>query len=356
MDARRVRAAIRRGPKIVVDLMPDPVPLAGQVLVRTLHCGICGSDLHAVQHMQAMADYGRRTGIATGDMDPDQDLVFGHEFCAEIMEFGPDTQRTLAIGTPVCAMPSNFDSKGLQVIGFSNRYNGGFAQYMVLTEKLLCPVTNGLDSRAASLAEPMAVAVHAVNRTDHGHCAYMIVGCGPVGLSIIAELKSRRLGPIVALDLIPERRAIAATLGADGILDPADFDPARFWVEFRAGQRAAGEGQKRRPVIYECVGVPGTLNMVINAAPAAAQIVIAGVCMAPDQIEPSIAMNKELDLKFAIGYSRREFGDTVRRLCDGELDVGPMISEVIGLDAVPAAFEALLRRPRKAKVLVDPRL
>lgn len=351
-----MKAAIRRGPQIVVDDIPTPEPAAGQILVRVRHCGICGSDLHAVHNMGLMAEYGRRTGIATGDMDPDKDLVFGHEFCCEVIDYGPDTKRPFKTGDLVCALPSNFDPAGIQAIGYSHRYNGGFAEYMLLTEKLTYPVTNGLDSRYAAMSEPMAVAVHAVNRTDHGHNAYMVIGCGPVGLSVIAELKSRGLGPIIALDLMAERRAMAETLGADTIIDPAQYDPQAFWAEFFAERRAAGEARARRAIIYECVGVPGMLNTVINAAPAGAQLVICGVCMAPDQFEPSIAMNKELDLKFAIGYTRPEFADTVRRLCEGELDVRPFISAVVGLDQTPQAFAELMNKPRKVKILVDPSL
>lgn len=340
----------------MVDAMPTPTPKSGQLLVRTLHCGICGSDLHCLHGMAAMADYGRRTGVATGDMDPNRDLVFGHEFCAEIVEFGPDTERKLKPGALVCAMPSVFDPEGMQALGFSNKYPGGFGEYMILSEKLTYPVTNGLDSKYAAMTEPTAVAVHAVNRTDHGHNAYMVIGCGPVGLSIILELKARGLGPIIASDLMAERRQMAERLGADIVIDAGKIDPKAFWADFFLQNEVRGETKRRRAVMYECVGVPGMMNAVINAAPAGAQLVICGVCMAPDQIEPSIAMNKELDIKFAIGYSRREFTGTLERLCAGEIDVAPLISDVIGLESVANAFEELLSKPKRVKILVDPRL
>lgn len=354
-----MRAAIRRGPSIIVDNYDLPPLQDGQVRVRTLHCGICGSDLHAVHHFEPFIDYGRRAGLLTGRIDPNKDVVLGHEFCAEIVEFGPNTERTLKEGALVGAFAVNFDEKGAEGVGFSNRYPGGYAEYMVLTESMLLPVTNGCPSEQAALVEPMAVAVHAVNKTDHGDSAYMVVGCGPIGLAIIAELKARGLGPVIASDFVAERRAIAERLGADIIVDPAEHDPHDHWiatgVPYGPTVYPRVQTQAKRAILFECVGVPGMLNALIDAAPKGAQIIVAGVCMAPDSIEPSMAINKELELKFVIAYSADEFRQTMHRVCEGELDVTPMISRIVGLDDVPATFEELLTRPRAAKVLVDPR-
>lgn len=355
-----MRAAIRRGTDIVVDNYELPPLQDGQVLVRTLHCGICGSDLHAVHHFEAFIDYGRRAGLLTGRIDPACDVVLGHEFCAEIIDFGPNTHRTLKTGTAVCAFALNFDDQGAEGVGWSNRYPGGYSEYMILTESMLLPVTNGCPSEQAALAEPMSVAVHAVNKADHSDSAYMVVGCGPIGLAIIAELKARGLGPVVAVDFVAERRAIAEKLGADVIIDPSEEDPHSHWGRLGVAHgpvvypRVQTSG--RRAIIFECVGVPGMLNMIIDAAPKNAQLIVAGVCMAPDTIEPSLAINKELELKFVMAFSADEFRQTVHRICEGELDVTPMISQVVGLDDVPATFNELLNNPKGAKVLVNPRI
>uniref|UniRef100_UPI0030DC1175 alcohol dehydrogenase catalytic domain-containing protein n=1 Tax=Pseudomonas sp. EA_65y_Pfl1_P113 TaxID=3088692 RepID=UPI0030DC1175 len=86
-----MRAAIFRNGEIVVDRIADPKPVAGQVLVKTLACGICGSDLHARQHAPRMVEMARKVGRKP--MDLTRDIVFGHEFCCEIVEFGPGTAR-----------------------------------------------------------------------------------------------------------------------------------------------------------------------------------------------------------------------------------------------------------------------
>ena len=96
-----MRAAVMRNLKIVTDDMPEPTPGPGEVLVKTLACGICGSDLHALKHAKQFVDN------APGGMGMDigRDVVMGHEFCAEILDYGPQTTRTHRVGTRVCSFP-----------------------------------------------------------------------------------------------------------------------------------------------------------------------------------------------------------------------------------------------------------
>src|SRR5437870_3214250 len=101
---RTMRATVFRDRQLLVDEVPDPVPGAGQVLVRTLACGICGSDLHAARHIDRMIEASRRSGARTV-MDAGKDIVFGHEYCAEIVQHGPGTAKRLDVGTRVCSVP-----------------------------------------------------------------------------------------------------------------------------------------------------------------------------------------------------------------------------------------------------------
>ena len=174
-----MRAAIVRDRKIVVDDYADPVPGEGQVLVKTLACGICGSDLHALKHAEKMAEIARRTGSAF-TMDLSKDIVFGHEFSAEILDFGPNTQSSLKPGARVCAMPMNIGPSGAESVGYSNRFPGGYGEFMVLHNDMLLEIPNGLSSEQAALTEPMAVGAHAVmkgNMTKDD--VALVIGCGP---------------------------------------------------------------------------------------------------------------------------------------------------------------------------------
>src|SRR4051794_30773222 len=156
-----MRAAIFRNGEIVVDTLPEPTPSAGQVLVRTLACGICGSDLHARKHAHRMVELARHFS-GRKPMDLARDVVFGHEFCCEILDYGPATGRKLNPGPRVCSLPALLTAQGPQGIGYSNDNVGGYAERMLLSEMLLLEVPNGLAAEHAALTEPLAVGVHTV--------------------------------------------------------------------------------------------------------------------------------------------------------------------------------------------------
>jgi threonine dehydrogenase-like Zn-dependent dehydrogenase len=109
-----------------------------------------------------------------------------------------------------------------------------------------------------------------------------------------------------------------------------------------------------QPVVFECVGAPGVLQGLIEAAPAGAHIVVAGVCMEADRIEPSIAITKEIELTFVFGYSPEEFAATLRQLAEGEIDVSGLVTGRVGLDSVAQAFRDLADPEAHVKVLVEP--
>ena len=100
-----MRAAIFRNGEIVVDEMPEPKPGPGMVLVKSLACGICGSDLHARKHAHRMVELAKYLP-GRKPMDLSRDAVFGHEFCCEILDYGPGTARKFKPGTHVCSLPA----------------------------------------------------------------------------------------------------------------------------------------------------------------------------------------------------------------------------------------------------------
>jgi 2-desacetyl-2-hydroxyethyl bacteriochlorophyllide A dehydrogenase len=340
-----MRAAVMRGKKIVADEVPDLVPGPGQVLVKTLACGICGSDLHALEHADEMVKLGLEAGGPVL-MDPSKDIVMGHEFCAEIVEFGPSTMKRLPVGQRVCSMPIVMHSRGLAAVGYSNDFPGGYAEQMLLTEGMLLPVPDGLPTEMAALTEPMAVGAHAVamgkpTKVD----AALVVGCGPVGLAVIAALKISGIGPIVAADFSPKRRGLAEKLGADEVVDPAKQKPMEAWQKKAGGRQA---------LIFECVGVPGVINDLMRDAPRGARIVVAGVCMQLDTIRPMFGINKELSLQFVLGYTPDEFKGSLHALADGRIPADPMITGRVGIDGVAQAFGTLRDPEAHAKILVTP--
>ena len=337
--------------RLEMEDIAEPVPGSGHVLVRPLATGICGSDLHALEDLEHFAEMTQRVGGMLA-MEAGQKTVFGHEFCAEVVEFGPDTQRTLPVGTRVCSVPIIFGPNGVEAIGYSPRFPGALAESMVLQEALLVPVPDSLDTERAALTEPLAVGEHAVGLADlQSDDVCLVVGCGPGGLAVIAALMARGHGPVLAADFSPTRRRLAEAFGADEVIDPAESSPHDRWSAFgiarnpteRAGAQMLG-GPVRDAVIFEAVGVPGILQALIEGAPPRARIIVVGVCMQTDQIEPFIAVAKELELRFAFGYSPGEFARTLEHLADGTLAVDGLVTDVVALEAAPDAF-AVLRSP-----------
>jgi threonine dehydrogenase-like Zn-dependent dehydrogenase len=340
-----MRAVVMRSSKLVLDTVPDPVPGPGEALVKTLACGICGSDLHALEHADEMVDAARESG-APFLMDPARDVVMGHEFCVEIVDFGPNTVSRLEPGDRAVSMPILLRPPSMEPVGYSNTVPGGYGELMVLTAGFLLPVPNGLPTEHATLTEPMAVGLHAVEMAKMQKSDVpLVIGCGPVGLAVIAALKLKGIEPIVASDYSPMRRKLAATLGARVVNDPAQTPAIEAWREVA----------KLRPaVIFECVGVPGLLDRLMKDAPRAARIVVAGVCMEDDRIRPMIGINKELSLQFVLGYAPHEFAGTLNAIADGRIDVAPLITDRVPLDDVPRAFETLRSPDAQAKILVEP--
>jgi threonine dehydrogenase-like Zn-dependent dehydrogenase len=198
--------------------------------------------------------------------------------------------------------------------------------------------------------------------TDTGDVP-LVLGCGPIGLAVIAILKARGIGPIVAADLSPERREFAARMGADVVVDPVTDSPYEAWMGAAATDDPAkmapptaifGQLPFRPTVGFECTGAPGLLQEMIAGAPAGSRISVAGINLDADTIEPSHGILKELDIRFCLYYTPEEFSETLAMLASGALDVTPLITGKVGFEGVADAFERLGSSPTDAKILIDP--
>ncbi len=368
----------------VVDT-PTPTPAKGQLLIEVLRCGICGSDLHARHHCDELADVMVESGY-DAFMRSNQSVVFGHEFCGRVLDYGPGTRKAPRPGSTVVALPLLRRGKEVHGIGLSTMAPGAYAEQLLVEQSLAIPVPNGLAPEVAALTEPMAVGWHAVRRGEVGKGdVAIVIGCGPIGLAVICMLKAQGVRTVIASDFAPGRRALATACGADVVVDPAQDSPYEtdasrkhlrgileafdlavgtieklqklrlpWWHVWRAAE-AAGAATPKHPVVFECVGVPGIIDGIIASAPLFSRVVVVGVCMGSDHIRPAMAINKEIDLRFVLGYTPLEFRDTLHMLADGKVNVAPLITGTVGLAGVAAAFDALGDPEAHAKILIDPR-
>jgi threonine dehydrogenase-like Zn-dependent dehydrogenase len=366
----------------VVDL-PTPEPERGQVVLDVLRCGICGSDLHSRFHSDAQADILVEAGY-DGYMRASQQVVFGHEFCGSVAGYGPGTARKVPVGTPVAALPLRRAGGEIEAIGLSAAAPGAYAEQVLVEESLMFALPEGMSVDHGAATEPMAVGWHAVRRAEiKKKDVAVVIGCGPVGLAVILMLKAKGVRTVVAADLSAGRRRLATACGADLVVDPREASPyeaagdrghlrtvpdavnlafgtidklERLPIGWHHVWRAAEAlGQRpARPVIFECVGVPGIIDELLAGAPLFSRVVVVGVCMEPDVFRPAMAITKEIDLRFVIGYTPLEFRDTLHMLAEGKVDASPILTGAVGLDGVEAAFEALGDPEAHAKILIDP--
>lgn len=362
---------------------PDPIAGAGQLLVKVLRCGICGSDLHVRDHCdhwgRMMKSQGYRALIGSN-----QEMVFGHEFSAEVIDAGPGTRTRLKPGTAVVALPLIRRGADIELLGLSAHSPGAYAERLVVQEAMTMSIPNGLPASDAALTDPMATGLHAVLRGEvKRKDVAIVIGCGPVGLAVICMLKAKGVSKIIASDFSSVRRAMATHCGATVVVDPGkecpyaqwrelgfindvagafelgmsskeqlDKLPLPWWYLWSVGERL-GIG-KTRPVIFECVGVPGILQSIIASAPQFSRIVVVGVCMQTDAIEPAMAINKEIDIRFSLGYTPLDFRQALHMMAEGKVDAAPLITGTVGLRGVESVFDMLAKAPDHVKVLIDP--
>jgi len=336
-----MKAAVfkKRDEMAVIDV-PNPVPGVGEVVLKVHNCGICGSDLHAVQYGLGMA----------------ADTVMGHEFCGEISSMGDgvngfqlgDRVTSLPyIACGVCAWCRRDDAmhcSKLRSLGLG-QLPGAYAEYVACGAASLLKLPDNVSSRAGALVEPLSVGLHGVNHsTIEPGMGVVVMGAGPIGLSALIWAKAKGASAVVVSELAAGRTEVAMKLGASAVVNPTESDPAD----------AVKEITGRPPeIVFECIGVKSTLGAAIGMVGRHGQVVVIGVCLESDSIYPLSCVMKEVQINFALAYTRGEFQETIDALSQGTIDATPMITDVIDVAQVPEMFAALKRPGTRAKVMVE---
>lgn len=380
-----MKAVVCHNGELAVEEIPIPEPGKGNVLLKVRRAGICGSDLHARVHCDETAAIAEEVGYSHF-MRSGESVVLGHEFVGEVVSYGPGCRKRWKPGTRLCALPIIRHDDEVEMVGLSEKSPGAYAEFVEVSEVLAIPVPDGVSDEDAAMVEPLSVAHHAVRRSGVGkRDVAVVIGCGPIGLSVIMLLKAAGVKTVVASDYSEGRRELARRCGADAVVDPAVespynavkaqrkyftragdlFDeafkalnllqvvpgvPWRHIVRFADDNGLTPTG----PVVFECVGLPGVIDSIVSQAPLRSRVVVVGVCMEPDTIRPALAINKEVDLKFVFGYNPDEFAETLHFVDKGKIDPSLMVTGTVGLSGASAAFEVLGKAEKHAKVLIDP--
>jgi len=343
-----MKAALIENGVVRVGEAPDPVPAKGQALVRTHSCGLCASDLHFLKGGRNIIDLSRRMGGPYAALDFSRPFVPGHEFVGEVLDYGPGSRRAVKPGRRVTSVPIMRAGGGHATIGYSHDCPGGFGELMLLDEEIMLELPDGLPDDHAAMIEPLAVGLeHARRGRPEANDVALVLGCGAIGLGVIAGLKLAGVAPIVAADFHPHRRELALAMGAHVAVDPRESSPYA---------PLPGLGGRSANLIYECVGLPGMLQQIIEAAPFDGRIVMGGYCMEPESLFVFAAQNKRLSVQFACGEEPQDMDLAMRAIADGRIDVSPWLGERIGVGGVAAALEAMTDPHAPVRTVVDPRL
>jgi 2-desacetyl-2-hydroxyethyl bacteriochlorophyllide A dehydrogenase len=348
-----MKAVVLRGADLLLEDVAQPAPGPQEVLAQVRACGICGSDLHAVQ--EAARGANRLEGV-----------VMGHEFVAEVVAAGAGAERWTAGTRVVCSptipipgrLPPEFERQPAgaepvplnyhlaarsRTVGYSHQYPGGYGEYVVLPAPLLVRVPEHVSDRAAATTEPCAVALHAVRagRVEPDE-PVLVMGAGPIGAFCLLWLKRNGVKRVVVSEPAAPRRALAQKLGADVVLDPTAGD---------ASARLAAEGGSPA-VVFDAVGARGTLQQAIDFVASEGQVVVVGVNPGEDAVRPRVAIGKELNVRFALAYTAAEIAEALAAIADGSIDPLPLVSRTVALPELPAAVAALAD-PHDCKILVE---
>lgn len=341
-----MRAAVFReiSKPLVVETLADPEPGPMDIILKVKNCGICGSDLHMTEPTSIMP-------LALG-------AVMGHEFSGEVIGVGKNVTHLWKAGDRVAGFPyiccgeyspclnfsgtSKVCGKGISVgLGQSH---GAYAEFVKVGATGAFRLPNSVSFREGAMVEPLAVGLHAVDKAKMQRGAtVLVVGAGPVGLAVILWAKFLGARHVIVSEKAETRRKMAARFGATDAIDPAQSLTSQV-------EKIVGHGPD---VIFECVGAPGLINQTMMEAPRGARIVIAGVCQQPDTIMPLMGIIKELELQFVLGYRPADFDYVIAMIASDRVDVAPMITDIVDLDGLPNAFEALRKPSHQCKVMLE---
>lgn len=351
-----MRAAVLRGGVVETRVVDDPAPAKGQLLVRSLACGICASDLHFMDHPEA----GDHDDSGMSTYDRHVDIVMGHEYCAEVVDYGIGTERRIPLGARVSSLPVLTTSGGRKIIGQNPEAPGGFGEYFLVDEAAARVVHSDLPSEVVCVADALSVGWSAAARAAMTvREVPLVIGCGAIGLSVIAHLARLGVGPIIAVDFVPSRRAAASAMGADAVVDPARISPFQAWRDVSFGSTDSMKDLMEMVgmptcVVFECVGLPGVLDSIIKGCERGTRIFSAGGPPEGEHLHTMTAKRKGLNIQFGGGPLPSHWDSAFEAICSGSLDVTPMLGRTVGLGEVAEALDASRNTDGPARTVVVP--
>jgi 2-desacetyl-2-hydroxyethyl bacteriochlorophyllide A dehydrogenase len=320
-----------------LDPYQAPRPGSSDVLVKVKACGVCGSDL----------SYIKNGGI---HRKPDGVTPIGHEAAGEILAVG-DAVKGVTIGQRVIINPMMTPS----YIG-NGGPEGAFTEELLVRDARvgdsLLPIPEGVPFEIAALTEPLAVALHGVNRAEAKPGDKVVVfGCGPIGLGMVLWLVDRGVQDVVALDLSDERLERAMALGASAVINPSKEDVRARLAELHGAAKVFSRSTVGTDAYIDAAGAPNILSDVIGMAKYHSRLVVTAAYMKPVQIDLSTMLTTEMTITTAVGYPT-EMRDVIAALPRLREKVRSLISHRFPFDKVIDAL-SVAGTSGSAKVMIE---
>jgi (R,R)-butanediol dehydrogenase / meso-butanediol dehydrogenase / diacetyl reductase len=318
-----------------LDQYQRPEPGPKDVVVKMKACGICGSDLSYIK-------------VGGMPREPGGTTALGHEGAGELMFVGSEV-ADLSVGQPVIVNPMNTPSH----IG-SGGPEGAFTEELLVREARLgdsiLPIPEGIPYDIAAMTEPLAVALHGVNRAKaKAGTKLVIYGCGPIGLGMVLWAVDRGCD-VIALDLAEERLERARALGAKTI-NPRSEDSIARIKELHGAEHYFGRERASTDAYIDAAGGPTILADVVNMAKKHARHVITAAYMKPIELPAGPMLTSEMTITTAVGYPD-EFPDVVAAMPRLEEKIRSIISHHLPFERIMEGLE-VAAQPQSAKVMIE---
>jgi (R,R)-butanediol dehydrogenase/meso-butanediol dehydrogenase/diacetyl reductase len=222
---------------------------------------------------------------------------------------------------------------------------GGYAEFARTSARQCVLLPGGASLADGAIIEPLAVALHGVMLSGiRPGDRVLVLGAGPIGLAVTYWARKLGAAKVVVQDIVPFQQERALEMGAtDFVVDPE--------APVAASDRALGG---KADIVFECVGIPGLIAQAVDQVRVKGTVLILGLCTRPDTFVPFVALSKEVRLITSAFFKQQEYEAALDALDTGDAEPRLLVTDTIGLDAVPATFEALKRRTHQCKVLIAP--
>lgn len=322
-----------------------PSPKQGELLIKVMACGVCGTDVHIFNGDEGAA----ATPLKT---------ILGHEFSG-IVEAVGEGVKGFSVGDRVCVDPNKlcnecyYCKNGMghfceDIIGIGTTIDGGFAEYCVIPQSQAYKISDETTYEAAAMTEPVACCVHGIDMCNIS-CgdSVVIIGGGMIGMIMLQLAKLSGAGKLIMLEPVKEKREIAERLGADICIDPTTED---------AAEALKNNGVERAAVVIECVGKVKTMEEALRLAGKNSTVMLFGLT-APDdvmKIKPFDIFKKEITLKasFINPYTQKR---ALELIDSKKIDVSSIVYDVLPLEKLPEVLDSAELRA-KGKYIINPQL